>query len=257
MMHVVTAANRSIYSRQIEEMHRMRWKYYVEIRGWRELREMQTEPGFERDCYDDELAVYLLGLDDDGHVTGSVRLRPTHDKSLLADRHMHFLDDPDSFQPSPTTWEVCRIIRKPEERKKDDHALRFMTNAAMMEFALSRGVTKLIAGGDSFFLPNSRRTWRHKFHLLGFPQPYEEGEFIVGMVEVDEETLRLVREAAGFVSAQMFEIPAPVPGRAYDPVVEERVARKLSTMPLEKLAEVTSLLEGGATEVRQDVDAKS
>lgn len=255
MMHVVTAANRSIYTHQIDEMHRMRWRYYVEVRGWRELREMQEQPGLERDEYDDELAVYLLGLDDEGHVTGSVRLRPTHDKSLLADKHMHFLDDPASFTPSPTTWEVCRIIRKPEERKKNDHALRFMTNSAMIEFALSRGVKKLIAGGDSFFLPNSRRTWRHKFHLLGFPQPYEEGEFIVGMVDVDEETLRLVREAAGFVSAQMFEIPAPVPGRRYDPVIEERAARLLSTQPLEKLVEVSASLVSGSADRTEEAEA--
>ena len=45
MIHLVTCANRALYARQIEEMHRLRWKYCIEERGWRELRDLQSEEG--------------------------------------------------------------------------------------------------------------------------------------------------------------------------------------------------------------------
>ena len=255
MIHVVTAANRAIYARQIEEMHRLRWAFYVEGRKWRELREMQAEPGIERDEYDDEQAVYLMGLDDDGHITGSMRLRPTHQNSLLSDKFMHLVDDPATFERSPYTWEITRLFRKPENRTKD-YALRFSTNAAMLETALSRGVTRLVGAGELFFLPYTRQLWRHKFRLLGLPTPFEEGEFIAYQFDVDEESLRMVREAAGFIAPQMFELPAPVPGRVYDPVKEERLARLISTASPERLAELETILAAPAADRREDVGAQ-
>lgn len=254
MIHIVTAANRCLYQRQIEEMHRLRWKYYVEERGWEELRKMQTRPDTESDLYDDERAVYVVGIDAQGAITGSIRLRPTDDRSLLADRFLALLDDPASFKPGADVWEITRVVRKPENRTKD-YALRFSMNAAMFELMLSRGVRKMVTTLDTFLVPSTRSLMRHKVRPLGLPTPYAEGEMIALEYTIDAEALQMVREAAGFVVPHMFEMPAPVPDRPADPVLSERVARLIAPLAPADLAQVADWLEARGAAVKQREEA--
>jgi N-acyl-L-homoserine lactone synthetase len=256
MIHLITAANRSAYARQIDEMHRLRWKFYVEDRGWARLREIQEHEGIERDDYDDDRAVYVMGIDDDGCVTGSMRLRPTDDKSLLADHFPHLIDDAASFTPAPDTWEITRIVRKPENRSKD-HALRFAMNTAMLEMAICRGVRKLVATSDSFLVPQTRSVWRHKFRPLGLPAPYAEGEAIALDFDADEESLQMTRERAGIVTPQMFELGPPIPDRPVDVVLAERVARLASYAQPEQLADIAAWFEsrGVGAKIEQGADS--
>lgn len=243
MIHLVTAANRAAYARQIEEMHRLRWKFYIEERGWGRLREIQEVEGYERDEYDDDRAVYVMGIDADGGVTGSMRLRPTDDKSLLADHFPHLIDDTADFTPAPDTWEITRIVRKPENRSKD-HTLRFAMNTAMLEMAVCRGVRKFVATSDSFLVAQTRSVWRHKFRPLGLPMPYAEGEAIALDFDADEESLQMTRERAGIVSTQMFELGPLVPDRPMiDVVLAERIARLASLAQPDALLEMAEWFE--------------
>ncbi|WP_395646096.1 acyl-homoserine-lactone synthase [Terricaulis sp.] len=242
MIHIVTHANRALYGPQLEEMHRLRWQFYIEQRKWARLREIQTVEGVERDEYDDEQAVYVMGIDDDGRVTGSMRLRPTDQNSLVADHFPHLLDDPASLRPGPDVWEITRIVRKPENRSKD-HALRFAMNTAMIEMALARGVKRFVATADSFLVPQTRLLWRHKFRPLGLPAPYAEGEVIALDFDCDEESLRMVREAAGFVAPQAFEPMPPFHDRLYDVVLAAKVAHKLAHADPDQLAAFAAWLE--------------
>lgn len=253
MIHIVTHANRALYARQIEEMHRLRWQFYVEQRNWKKLREMQPVEGLERDEYDDEQAVYVMGIDAYGGVTGSMRLRPTHKNSLIADHFMHLVEDPEGFKPGPDVWEITRIVRKPENRSKD-HALRFAMNTAMIEMALARGVKRFVATADSFLVAQTRLLWRHKFRPLGLPMPYPEGEVIALDFDCDEESLAMVREAAGFVTPQAFEPMPPFHDRPRDPVIEEKIARQIAFADLQQLAELSDWLDShglGAARVQE------
>lgn len=254
MIHLVTWANRAAYKRQIDEMHRLRWKFYIEERGWKRLREIQEVEGYERDEYDDDRAVYVMGIDDDGGVTGSMRLRPTGDKSLLADHFPHLIDASASFTPSDGVWEITRIVRKPENRSKD-HTLRFAMNTAMLEMAVGRGIRKLVATSDSFLVAQTRSVWRHKFRPLGLPQPYPEGEAIALDFDADEESLQMTRERAGIVSTQMFELGPLVPDRPVDVVQAERVARLASMATPTQLSEMANWFEsrGVGAKVEEEV----
>lgn len=250
MIHIVTHANRALYARQIEEMHRLRWQFYIEQRKWTRLREIQPVEGVERDEFDDEQAVYVMGIDDNGGVTGSMRLRPTTKNSLIADHFPHLLDDPDSLKPGPDVWEITRIVRKPENRSKD-HALRFAMNTAMIEMALARGVKRFVATADSFLVAQTRLLWRHKFRPLGLPMPYAEGEVIALDFDCDEESLAMVREAAGFVAPQAFEPMPPFHDRRYDVVLAEKVAHRVAHADLDQLAELSAWLQARQPAVAQ------
>src|SRR5690349_17833903 len=141
LIHIVTAANRHFYARELDEMHRLRWRFFIEQRGWSELEAAQTAPGLERDEYDDERAVYLLALSDDGHVQGSMRLRPTDDKSLMTDRFPVLVAAETEAQFGAQTWEITRLMRSPEFRGSDGELL-LRINCAACEFALARGITR-------------------------------------------------------------------------------------------------------------------
>ncbi len=175
MIHIVTAANRALYADALREMHRLRWEFYIEQRDWRDLRALQREPGFEYDEYDDERAIYLLALAQDDAVQGSMRLRPTEDKSLLFDRFSDLVDDEIGYRGDARIWEITRLMRAPAYRGADGE-LRLRINCAACELALTRGVRKFVSAIDTFLLPAARALNRDKHRVLGLPQDYREGE---------------------------------------------------------------------------------
>jgi N-acyl-L-homoserine lactone synthetase len=242
MIHVVSNANRSAYTAQIEEMHRLRWNYYIGDRKWRELRELQTQEGSERDCYDDEDATYLMAIDTDGRLQGSLRLRRGDRPTLLRDHYWDLLDDPGALALGPDVWEITRVIRTPQNRVKDG-AVRGAIHAGMVEFALTRGARKLIGVCDTFMLPGIISLWKHKFRPLGLPQPYEEGEMIAVGFDVDEEILGMLRERGQFAAAQMLELPPPCPA-SISPLLHERISRAVQALPHTEAEHLADWLEG-------------
>jgi N-acyl-L-homoserine lactone synthetase len=208
MIHVITTANRSLYAPQLDEMHRLRWLYYIEERGWSGLAAKQARPGFECDEYDDERAVYLLSLSQAGAVQGAMRLRPMDDKSLLLDHFPWLVSEESGFKPAPDIWEITRLMRSPSYRGSDG-ALRLMINCAACEFAMTRGIRHYVAVADTFLLAAARALNRHKHRVLGLPADYDEGEAIALMLDPDAEWLAMVRKLAGFNHAMMLELPPP------------------------------------------------
>jgi N-acyl-L-homoserine lactone synthetase len=248
MIHVVTDANRADYQAQIDEMHRLRWNYYIGDRNWRELRELQSQEGYERDCYDDQRAVYLLSLDAGARLNGAIRMRRTDRPTLLTDRYWHLVDDPGALALGPDVWEITRVIRTPQNRVKDG-AVRAALHAGMVEFALTRGASRLVGVCDTFMLPGIISLWKHKFRPIGLPQPYEEGEMIAVGFDIDEEILAMLRDRGQFGAAQMFEPPPPCPAEI-SPFVRERILRALHTMPQAHAEHLADWLESGESGVR-------
>jgi acyl-homoserine lactone synthase len=217
MIHLITQVNRAFYRRQVEAMHRLRWRIYVEERGWAALRAMQSVAGFEKDQYDDEHAHYLLALDDDGALLGGMRLRRACDKSLLADHFPHLVEGVlgDIVKDA---WELTRLLRAPLCRSREG-AVRFAMNCALIEFCLERRIPRLIATGDTFLLPMTRKAWGAKVRPLGLPQSYPEGEVIALELTPDAEALAAMREAGGVGGPQVYEHPNPAAALDPDPVI--------------------------------------
>lgn len=240
MIHLISSANASLYAPQLDAMHRLRWRIYVEERGWRELRQMQSQAGLERDAYDDERAHYLLAIDDSGAVIGGMRVRSTDDRSLLRDRFAHLVEDEAAILPSPMTWELTRLLRAPASRSHESF-LRYSMNCALIEFCLSRGVRKLIATSETFLLPMTRKAWGTKLRPLGLPQPYAEGEVIAVELTPDRQALETMRAAGCVEHAQLYEHAAPSRLRAEDPLADARLIGALRSASSETLRRFEAL----------------
>ncbi len=241
MIHVVTAANRSRYTDQIEEMHRLRWGYYIEQRKWRDLEAIQSERGYEKDAYDDERAIYLLALSPAGEVQGSMRLRPMDDKSLLLDRFPDLVTAETAFEANANVWEITRLMRSPEFRGADGE-LRLKINCAAAELGLTRGVRRFVAVMDTFLLPATRALMRTKHRVLGLPQEYAEGEMIAVEYCADAEWLAGVRKVAGFKCPMMFEAPPPTDAYALAPMQEAYIVEATRTLPPDRTAALVDWL---------------
>ena len=60
---------------------------------------------------------------------------------------------------------------------------------------------------------------------------------------MDDVALRQVRDRGEITTAQMFEIPAPCPGRLHIPEVEERFERSLRELSPERLRDLAAALD--------------
>jgi acyl-homoserine lactone synthase len=224
MIHAVTPDLRHLYQEQIEAMHRLRWRIYVEERGWRALRDMQAEPGSERDQYDDARAHYLLAIVDTGAVLGAMRLRPADDCSLLADHFAHLVEAPAPLSFGPDVWELTRLLRAPMNRSKDG-AVRYAMNCALIEFSVSRKIERLVATAETFLVPMTRKAWGAKMRPIGLPQPYAEGEVIAVELYPDEEALDAMRRQGSISEQCLYEQPNAWQALHADPITAARLTR--------------------------------
>ena len=100
MIHVITAQNRHLYAGQLADMFQFWRVHFVEENGWADL---QSDETGERDAFDDEHAVYLLGLDPQDRIEVGLRVRPTTEGCILADayrsgqRWIVYCDDQDQL----------------------------------------------------------------------------------------------------------------------------------------------------------------
>jgi acyl-homoserine lactone synthase len=194
MIHVVTAANRHLYSEALAEMHRLRRIHFVEERGWTGL---TVRDGGEYDQYDDEHAIYLLGIETDGKVSCSARMRPAHLGSLLADTFPHLVADDEPSIARPEVWEITRYFASGSMRGKGGFRRRAEIRLASLEVGLARGVQQLVAIIDIEALPAALNGSGWRVRPLGLPAPYAEGVATAIGIQVSHEALLDMEESQG------------------------------------------------------------
>jgi len=79
MIEAISAAQASQFPEEIEAMHRLRHRVFVEKLNWVE----GSADGLERDLFDDLNPIYLLARGDRGNVIGTWRLLPTTGPYML------------------------------------------------------------------------------------------------------------------------------------------------------------------------------
>ncbi len=221
MIHVVTAANRRLYAREIDEMHRIRKQVFVDALRWKGP---SVRGDMEFDAYDDDLAEYLLGLDPDtGAVRAGIRMRPAHENSLLADVFPELVTKGRAHVLGPTTWEGTRLFAAPDARSDDDLRLMRLIYVAVIEFGLLRGFDRFTGLGDVRHIPRVRAgTWL--VNLLGAPVANDEGEWFAFEARVDREALRHARERHAVTENLLVELPAYFAALGQEPHVAARAA---------------------------------
>ena len=196
MIHLVTAQNRSLYTRELESLHRARNQVFVNELGWK----LPVSDGLEYDEYDDERAMYVLGFDAQEDVVMSVRFRPADDRTMLTDHFSHVL--PADVRPfdDGKTWEVSRGFSRERGLRRQHLMRKAACMLAPMEIALAAGVNRYVGFTDVRML-NFYSYIGWKLNLLGSAVPYPEGDGVAYEAEVSSRVIADIRQTWG--------LPAP------------------------------------------------
>lgn len=209
-VHIVTAANRDRYGRELEQMHRQRHEVFVGGLGWTELAQRD---GLERDQFDDGSAAYLLAMEN-GDVQGSLRLLPTWRRCMLTECWPQSVTRGEPPR-GPGVWEWTRWCPGTLARPKTLVRARRALILAALEFARSRLIETYVTFCDTKFVGQLVELgWNPE--PLGLPEPYRQGQ-AVGVVWPVEDGL-LERTRALFKVRDPVSLEAPARGRISVPV---------------------------------------
>jgi acyl-homoserine lactone synthase len=193
MIFLIDRRNRDAFASQLDEMFRIRHRIYVKERGWSALARTDER---EIDQFDDDNAIYLLGLDESGHVISGLRLLETTGPTLMRNVFPHLVTQGE-VPNDPRTLEMTRYFLTTVPRDKE--LRRKMSGeiiCAMMEYGLARGATNISLVCDTFFLPMMMEFGPNIFPL-GLPTAYDEGTCIAVMFPIYDGGLRNARNLRG------------------------------------------------------------
>jgi len=207
MIHIITSENRHLYGPQLWAMHEERRRQCVEKNGWVDLVVLN---GGEVDDYDDHRAIYLLGFNEALDLEVGLRLRPTDDRCMLADKFAHLIAPGETPKKGADVWEASRLFTTETYRKRKGPGRGervFECWAAAFELALRHGVTRLVGMIDMQLYPgilNSPIDTR----LVGLPRPYDYGTVAGSEIAVSQDLLDRVLEAIGRETSVGYEVDA-------------------------------------------------
>ena len=200
MIHVVTAANRPLYTEQLWAMFQVRKQHYIEDRGWGELWDFG---GVEVDDFDDDRAVYLLELGPQAELWGFLRVRPTDDRSILVDKFPHLIGPGQPQLKGPEAWEGSRIFAMPGAG--DPRVTMMRLHLASDEVALRAGVKRMTAFIDTYNYPHLS-DGSAEFLMTGPPQPYRYGVMVGLRREISEASIARLRDSLAEPTRVAFQV---------------------------------------------------
>lgn len=188
MLHVVTAENRALYEREIEEFYRLRREVFVEELGWT----IPVRDGMEIDQYDDERAVYGFTFDYEQKLTMACRYRPTDDRSLLTDVFRHAVAPEHGDPTGPGVWEITRGICLETGGARHNQRRRACQMITPLELTRAAGGSRCIAFAEVRLLPLFiQMGWRVK--LLGDPIDFGQGTGIAFEIDASDFAIAKIR----------------------------------------------------------------
>ena len=213
MIHVVTAANRSLYQPQLLQMHRQRTEVFVKGMGWNRP---VADDGGEYDEGDDDRAIYFLALNEAGEVEGGLRARPTDDWCMAADVFPHFIGPDEELVRNPDVWEMARLYAMGNLRGPEGFNRRGEIRLAILEKAVQCGIRRIIGMSEVYLVATAMRSgWR--LRVCGLPQSYGEGEAVAVEVEASPEAVEELKERLGLDQPVSLELAPTHPIADLDP----------------------------------------
>lgn len=138
MMDIVSRENAHLYAHELEEMFRLRHRFFVDHLGWSDLKKPD---GLERDQFDTPDTIYLL-LIEDGTVVGSHRAMPTMKAHMFSEIFPH-LCDVRGVQRAPDIYEAGRTcIDEQAFSPQGLRQVRQLMMAGLFEFCMRAGIRR-------------------------------------------------------------------------------------------------------------------
>ncbi len=170
MVIVLQGKDRRHQQKYFDQLFRLRHQIFVKGRGW----SLPSVNDREIDQYDVDDAVYLLDLDEDDFIQGSVRMTPSERCSLLADYFPHLIES-DASPRSPLVYECTRYIVLPSHKSRESNrAAKARLLGAAVEWSLDHGLSYLQTVIDSVTL-SSFVEMTPQTIPLGLSHPYGGG----------------------------------------------------------------------------------
>lgn len=208
MIHLVTQQNRTLYTQELRALHAERRHQFIVERGW----QLNERDGGEFDDYDDDQALYLLGLSSNGQLEVGCRLRPTLTGGVLPDVFPHLIADHEPPLRAPGVFECTRYFSTALVRGRRGFEARSRLHLAMQECVQDRKGHRLLGFVDLPLLTHLRRYSGLRIRPIGLPATYgADGVTIAFEIGVTAEDLLQTRRALEIPTRQLFEAPAWLP----------------------------------------------
>lgn len=197
MIHLVTAENRHLYQKEMQDQFRVRHEIYVEERGWDALRRPDR---LEHDAFDTDDAAYLLAIEND-RVVGGSRFTPTTKPHLLSEVFPHMAEVKGIPRaPDIMEWTRMYVIKEARGTMQGNGTLGQLWSGAI-EYCLTEGLSAFTFIFEVWHFTRMHEC-RWKLRPLGLPAIIENNMWLAALVEIDEEVLHGTRRFCG--------VPGPV-----------------------------------------------
>jgi acyl-homoserine lactone synthase len=180
-VHVITKSNAYLYPLELEQFFRIRHQIYAVDLQW----VPQSPDGLERDQFDIDEAVYLLGIVDGTVVTGS-RFTPTHLPHMLSEVFPHLCTRNGGIIRSPAVAEWTRGFVIPRFREGLGVRLKAQFCHAVMQYFIEEGVTTIGGIQEVYWLALWRR-FGWEVSVRGEPEDFNGRAWVPAYFEVTEE----------------------------------------------------------------------
>lgn len=193
-VHIVTCANRHLYSDAFDQFLVERHKIYAEELKWVPLAADRRET----DPFDTDRAVYFLGIEG-GRVLAGSRLVPTDGPHMLSEEFPHLCTRSGGLIRRADVYEWTRGFVTREAREANSKIVYHFC-AAVMEWALDEGLSMI--GGiqrTDWLALWKRMGW--KVYLHGEPHYFGNEPWVPAYFDVSEHALEGARKRSGVSAA--------------------------------------------------------
>ena len=198
MITTLTNGDRERSAELFDQMFKSRSLVFYERLHWN----VSVQDGWETDSYDDEDPVYILSLDENGRLQGSLRLLPTTGPTMLQNEFADFFSDPVDVT-APTIWECTKfcIVSQPTTGSRKVTALASAELLiGLCETCLSSGIEFVVGVYDNS-MPRVYQRIGWSPELIARSRP-EIGDISVGLWEATPSALatmtqRLAERSSG------------------------------------------------------------
>jgi acyl homoserine lactone synthase len=210
MIRLVPGSHRADFPREIAQMHEIRKRTFYDRLHW----QVKTLRSWEIDEFDALNPLYLLSIDENDNVRGSLRLLPTTGPNMLADVFPELLPDGMRIE-SATIWESSRFsVDQEAAAERSDNLLNRTTGellTGIVEVGLLAGLTEVVSVYDAMFARILKRA-NCAAEIIGKPARLGDIMGYAALFEISERMLGNLRKAAGLT----------------EPVLEEKSVKRLA-----------------------------
>ena len=184
MIKLIYGHERAQFPQLIDSMHRLRKSVFHERLKW----DVPISGDWEIDDFDNEDPLYVLVVDAEGAVQGSLRLLPTTGPNMLRDVFSAITQDSGQVE-NPFVWESSRFCIRFSDNKDQRESTTISKAtveliAGMGEVGLLAGLDHVVTVYDAFLRRIIRQTGCNET-LVGQPVRFGRVQTYAGLFDID------------------------------------------------------------------------